>query len=119
MASVAKRRSGGIMPSPPRKSETQKAFMSRCIPTFKKEGMKQDQAVAACFSMWRKKHGGKKPSKSEECKSDTEALKKFSLEWEALREDDKVESDHNKMKELERMSLEDGSANTGFREATG
>ena len=53
------------MPAPPRKGEKEKAFISRCVSYLvKKEGKSQDQAVAQCYSMWRKEHGGKKPSKS-------------------------------------------------------
>lgn len=54
------------MPTPPRRSEKQDAFISRCMSTLHDEGTPKKQALAICFSMWRKKHGGKKPSKSEE-----------------------------------------------------
>ena len=53
------------MPSPPRKGEKEKDYISRCVSHLaKKEGKNQDQAVAQCYSMWRAKRGGKKPSES-------------------------------------------------------
>ena len=53
------------MPVPPRPGEKEKAFISRCVSYLvKKENVPQDQAIARCYSMWRKKHGGKKPSES-------------------------------------------------------
>ena len=42
------------MPAP-REGETQKEFVSRCIPIVIREGKKRDQAVAICHSMWREK----------------------------------------------------------------
>lgn len=90
------------MPAPPRKGETQKKFLGRCIPTYIREGRSPDQAKGICYSMWRKKHGGKKPSDSEESINDTELLKGFSLEWESLRDDGETKSDQDKMRELER-----------------
>jgi hypothetical protein len=41
--------------------ESQSEWMKRCVPVRIKEGNKQDQAVAVCASMWRKKYGGEKP----------------------------------------------------------
>lgn len=35
------------------KLETQKDFMSRCIPKMIKEGKAQDQAIAICYNKWR------------------------------------------------------------------
>ena len=55
------------MPAPPKKGETQKEFLARCIPFFVDEGKPQDQAVAICYSMWREK------DKSDESK----IIKKF------------------------------------------
>ena len=54
------------MPTPG-KNETQKAFISRCIPIVLDEGTAKNnkQAAAICFSIWRKKHGGEKPAKSD------------------------------------------------------
>lgn len=53
------------MPTP-MKGESQKEFVSRCIPYVIKEGSakSQDQAIAMCFSMYRqhKKKGKKKKS---------------------------------------------------------
>lgn len=48
------RKKEAIMPTP-RKDETQKDFVSRCIPYVLKEGTAEsrDQVVAICFSMWR------------------------------------------------------------------
>lgn len=44
----------GKMPTP-RKGESQKEFVSRCIPIVTKEGTaeSQDQAIAICYSMYR------------------------------------------------------------------
>jgi hypothetical protein len=46
------------MPTPPRKGETQSEFIGRCVPVVIREGRPKDQAVAICYSMWRrsKKH---------------------------------------------------------------
>lgn len=44
-----------------KEGESHSEWMSRCVPVRIKEGEKQDQAVAVCASMWRAKHGGKKP----------------------------------------------------------
>ena len=44
------------MPSPPKKDESKSDFMKRCVPVYINEGYKNDQAVAMCYSMWRKKH---------------------------------------------------------------
>lgn len=41
--------------------ETEKAWMSACVPVRKKEGDEQDQAVAVCLSMWRKHTGQPEP----------------------------------------------------------
>ena len=43
--------------------ESKKNWMERCVSTRQKEsGDKSvDQSVAICGSMWREKHGGKKP----------------------------------------------------------
>lgn len=49
------------MPTPGAKEDKQ-AFISRCISMLiKKEGYKQGQATAICFSIWRKNKGGQKP----------------------------------------------------------
>lgn len=56
------------MPIPkPRKAEKQSKFMSRCMSDkiTKKEFPDNKQRVAVCFSSWRKKHGGKPPTKEE------------------------------------------------------
>lgn len=54
------------MPSPPRKGEKENNFISRCVSyLMKQEGIPQKQAIARCYSMWRKAHpSAKKPSKS-------------------------------------------------------
>jgi len=38
-----------------RKGESSKSYMSRCIPTVKKEGAKQKAAVGKCYGMYRSK----------------------------------------------------------------
>jgi len=43
------------MPAPPRAGEEKDDFLGRCIPFYVKEGKPQDQAVAICYSMWRRK----------------------------------------------------------------
>jgi len=55
------------MPTP-KKGETEKEFISRCIPYVLKEGTAKDQkqAIAICYSMWRKRHGGAPPTNKEE-----------------------------------------------------
>jgi len=47
--------------------EKQSKFMSRCMGDriMKKEYPDTKQRVAVCFSSWRKKHGGKSPTKEE------------------------------------------------------
>lgn len=47
--------------------EKQSKFMSRCMSDkiTKKEFPDNKQRVAVCFSSWRKKHGGKPPTKEE------------------------------------------------------
>jgi HK97 family phage prohead protease/HK97 family phage major capsid protein len=53
------------MPMSPRKGESQSDFMHRCVPEMMGDDKReQEQAVAACMSIWREAHGGKKPSKS-------------------------------------------------------
>ena len=42
------------MPEPPRKEESEKNFIGRCVPVFIDEGRDKDQAVAICYDMWRK-----------------------------------------------------------------
>jgi len=38
-----------------KKGESQKSYMSRCVPQVKAEGKKQSQAVAQCLSMFKTK----------------------------------------------------------------
>lgn len=54
------------MPTPPRDGETKEEFMSRCMSVMKNEDKPQEQKIAICFSMWRKKDGKKKAEKDEE-----------------------------------------------------
>lgn len=55
------------MPKPNPKSENQRQFVSRCIPTVLKEGTAKDnkQAAAICYSMWKNRNKHKK-SRAEE-----------------------------------------------------
>jgi hypothetical protein len=50
------------MPEPPRKNESQKAFLGRCISfmTKNKEGKDPAQRAAVCYSMWRSRKKSKK-----------------------------------------------------------
>lgn len=45
--------------------EKKDSWISRCISTRQNENPNEDQkqSVAICYSMWRDKHGGKKPAK--------------------------------------------------------
>ena len=53
------------MPMKPGKGESQSEFMSRCVPEMMGDGKRpNDQAVAACMTMWRAEHGGKPPEKA-------------------------------------------------------
>ena len=53
------------MPAPPKKGETEREFISRCVSYIvSKEGKSKEQAAAICYSMWRERHGGKEPAKS-------------------------------------------------------
>lgn len=48
----------------PTKNETEKVFLNRCIPQLiKEEGYEQKQAVAICYSIYRKEGTGKKSPK--------------------------------------------------------
>lgn len=38
-----------------KKNESSKSYMSRCIPSVKKEGKTQEQAVGQCYGMYRSK----------------------------------------------------------------
>jgi len=50
------------MPIKPGKDETQSEWMQRCVSEMMSSGdREQEQAVAACMSMWRDAHGGEKP----------------------------------------------------------
>jgi hypothetical protein len=44
------------MPAPPKPGEDKDKFIGRCIPVFVHEGKPQDQAVAICHSMWKRKN---------------------------------------------------------------
>lgn len=46
-----------VMPSPSA-YDTEEAWMAACVPTMMDEGRDQDQAVAACLSMWRERGVG-------------------------------------------------------------
>ena len=50
------------MPIKPGKDETQSEWMHRCVPEMMGDGKReQEQAVAACLSMWRDEKGGSPP----------------------------------------------------------
>lgn len=46
------------MPTP-KKNESEKDYMSRCISTLMHEGKPQKQAIAICYSMFREAKRGK------------------------------------------------------------
>jgi len=47
------------MPIPtPRKGEDRDHFISRCISFLVREGDPRNQAIAICYSTWRKNKGG-------------------------------------------------------------
>lgn len=52
------------MPTP-NKNETEKDFISRCVPYVLKEktAKTKEQAVAICYSIWRRSKGKKEPKK--------------------------------------------------------
>src|SRR5262245_37472814 len=53
-----------VMPIKPGKDESQSEWMSRCVSEMmgpNKDKRPQEQAVAACLTMWRDEKGGKKP----------------------------------------------------------
>lgn len=44
------------MPIPtPRPSETENEFISRCVSNEMNKGMTQDQALGACYAVWKEK----------------------------------------------------------------
>ena len=51
------------MPMKPRKNESKDDFIQRCVSTEVSNGYDQPQAVAMCYSIW-KKHRGKKDAES-------------------------------------------------------
>jgi HK97 family phage prohead protease len=54
------------MPMKPRKDESQSDFMHRCVPDMMGDGKReQEQAVAACLSIWREAHPGSAPPPKE------------------------------------------------------
>jgi hypothetical protein len=55
------------MPNP-KKYDNQSDWMAACVPTRKREGDKQEQAVAVCLSMWRNKEADVEKSKWEHVK---------------------------------------------------
>ena len=55
------------MPMKPGKDETQSEFMKRCVPDMMGDGKReQDQAVAACMTMWREKDKAAGASKTKQ-----------------------------------------------------
>lgn len=60
------------MPMSPGKDESQSDFMHRCVPEMMGDGKrKQDQAVAACLSMWRE---GKKSARDQSLRKSSPTL---------------------------------------------
>jgi HK97 family phage prohead protease len=55
------------MPMKPKPGESQSDFSARCVPEMMGDGKRpQEQAVAACLSMWRAEHGGEPPKKAKD-----------------------------------------------------
>ena len=60
----------------PQKGESEKDFLKRCIPMLiKEEGYKKNQAIAICYSIYRKKGEGKKSPKPDKKKKLTKEEK--------------------------------------------
>jgi HK97 family phage major capsid protein len=58
-----------FMPMKPHKGESQSEFMHRCVPEMMGDDKRpQEQAIAACMSIWRQEHGGEKPKDADEVK---------------------------------------------------
>lgn len=67
------------MPAPPKKGETKKQFLGRCIPVFVREGRSQKQAAAICYDMWRK---GSESEEEDEIRREDAILQKLIEENE-------------------------------------
>ena len=64
----------------PRRGETERKFLSRCIPELIDEGRGQKQSIAICYSIYRKegaKKASPKPMKKDEKKKLAECLNCF------------------------------------------
>lgn len=67
------------MPAPPKPNETKSEFIGRCVPVVIDEGRPKDQAIAICYSMWRKKHPGAKAIKSDTLSSLKDTLSSIQV----------------------------------------
>lgn len=57
----------------PKKGETEKDFLKRCIPELIEEGYPQNQSIAICYSTYRK-HGTEEKSPKPERKKNNSKL---------------------------------------------
>lgn len=60
----------------PKKGESERDFLSRCIPMLIHEGKEQNQSIAICYSVYRKE--GDNPSPKPEPKSNNSSKKNLS-----------------------------------------
>ncbi|MBO0717144.1 MAG: phage major capsid protein, partial [Rhizobiales bacterium] len=73
------------MPMKPHKGESQSDFLSRCVPDMMGDGKReQDQAVAACLTIWREDKGEKPPPG----KAADMELVRLLAQWRARKDDD-------------------------------
>jgi len=64
--------------------DSQKKWMSACVPARKEEGDTQDQAVAVCLSIWRK-HTGQPEPKGKAAPSLEQQQRRISTAWDVQR----------------------------------
>lgn len=59
--------------------ESQKEFISRCIPFVIKEGNPKDQAVAICYSIWRRRNKSQMLDELSKMKEDCISIKSMLI----------------------------------------
>ena len=91
----------------PKKGESQKDYIARCIPTVMNEGTTKDnkQAAAICFSKWKQHH--KNAKGSPELESFAESLSDYLSEAKKDKKDNK-----NKDKDEEKESKKEENSET-------
>jgi len=63
----------------PKKGETEKDFLKRCIPDLIHEGRPQKQAIAICYSIYRRKGTEEKSPKPEKKSNSSDKKNKSKL----------------------------------------